>query len=79
MLQVQRAQWACQEMAEVSGCTDPAELHQDEREGSNQSLATMEKKYTQHLQEMTEIYKTELLENKEVFKNQMAAEEQRCF
>lgn len=57
----------------------PESSAEDEREGSNQSLATMEKRHLQHLQEMKEIYETELHEIKEVFKNQMAAEEQRCF
>lgn len=57
----------------------PQSSVENEREASNQRLATMEKKCTQHLQEMKEIYETELLEIKEAFKNQMAAEEQRCF
>lgn len=36
----------------------PQSSAKDEREGSNQSLATTEKKYTQHLQEMNEIYES---------------------
>lgn len=70
--------WQKRSRAFVDALT-PQSSPEDEREGSNQSLASMEKKHFQHLQEMKEIYETELHEIKEVFKNQMAAEERRCF